>query len=377
MSDDKRISIPASAWGDPGLTAVAFAAGAQFDNVGFLRGDQEILSAINFELRPREIICLVGPSGCGKTTVLRLLGGAERVSSGRITIDRKIVSDKNHFIAPERRHVGMVFQDYALFPHLSVMDNVLFGLNKIEKSAAHAQAVNALQRVGLIEKAKAFPNTLSGGEQQRVALARAIAPRPSILLLDEPFSSLDQRLRDEVRTQTLAVLRETRASCVIVTHDPEEALALADRVIVMRSGRIIQIGTPEDIYKNPIDSETAEFFSLCNIVDAEQSQEGLLTPFGIIPQPQQADRNLKNYRVILRLHALEPCAPSEGRACLVKEKIYEGEFTRLSLLPEGMEKLFWARVPSHMAVKLGDQKRFKINPEHSIVFPLAHGEDRP
>lgn len=190
MTDAANTSLSVQAWGDPGLTAVAFAAGAQFDDVGFMRGDHEILKSISFELRPREIICLVGPSGCGKTTVLRLLGGAERISEGRITIDRKIVSDRNHFIPPERRNVGMVFQDFALFPHMSVMDNVLFGLNKIEAKAARAQANNALQRVGLAHKAKAFPNMLSGGEQQRVALARAIAPRPSILLLDEPFSAL-------------------------------------------------------------------------------------------------------------------------------------------------------------------------------------------
>lgn len=273
MTDAANTSLSVQAWGDPGLTAVAFAAGAQFDDVGFMRGDHEILKSISFELRPREIICLVGPSGCGKTTVLRLLGGAERISEGRITIDRKIVSDRNHFIPPERRNVGMVFQDFALFPHMSVMDNVLFGLNKIEAKAARAQANNALQRVGLAHKAKAFPNMLSGGEQQRVALARAIAPRPSILLLDEPFSSLDRRLRDEVRTETLAVLRETRASCVIVTHDPEEALALADRVMVMRQGRIVQIGTPEEIYKKPVDPQTAEFSAPAILLKCEKVQQ--------------------------------------------------------------------------------------------------------
>lgn len=370
MNDVVNTSLSTHTWGDPGLTAVAFAAGAKFDGVGFVRGENVILESISFELRPREIICLVGPSGCGKTTVLRLLGGAERVSTGRITIDRKIVSDKNHFIPPERRNVGMVFQDFALFPHLSVMDNVLFGLNKIEAKAARAQAANALQRVGLAHKAQFFPNTLSGGEQQRVALARAIAPRPSILLLDEPFSSLDQRLRDEVRTETLAVLRETRASCVIVTHDPEEALALADRVMVMRKGRIVQIGTPEEIYKNPVDPQTAEFFSPCNIVDARKTSAGFETPFGTITRSDHLPLN-GLYRLILRLHALEPCSSNEGRACLVKEKIYEGEFTRLSLIPAGMERIFHARIPSHISIRTGEQKYFKINPEHTVLFPLA------
>lgn len=358
-------------WGDPGLTAVAFAAGAQFDTVSFTRGQHEILKSISFELRPREIICLVGPSGCGKTSILRLLGGAERVSSGRIAIDRKIVSDKNHFIPPERRNVGMVFQDFALFPHMTVMDNVLFGLNKIEPKAAHAQAANALQRVGLAHKAAAFPNTLSGGEQQRVALARAIAPRPSILLLDEPFSSLDQRLRDEVRIQTLAVLRETRSSCVIVTHDPEEALGLADRLIVMRSGQIVQIGTPEEIYKTPVDAETAAFFSPCNLIDAERTDDGLKTPFGLIPIRKADDTSAPLARVILRLHALEPCAPHEGRACLVKDHIYEGEFTRLTLIPEGLDTRFLARVPSHLTMKNGDLSHFRINPDHVVIFPLG------
>lgn len=358
------------AWGSPGLTAVAFAAGAQFEDVGFTRGETDILKSISFELKPREIICLVGPSGCGKTSVLRLLGGAERRSSGRITIDRKIVSDANHFIPPERRNVGMVFQDFALFPHMRVLDNVLFGLNKIEAKAARALANNALQRVGMAHKANANPNTLSGGEQQRVALARAIAPRPSILLLDEPFSNLDQRLRDDVRAQTLAVLRETRASCIIVTHDPEEALSLADRVILMRKGQIVQIGTPEEIYRSPVDPQVAEFFSPCNIVDARKTITGYETPFGFVTRKDDTMPLERSYRLILRLHALEPCSSSEGRACLVKDKTYEGEFTRLSLIPAGLEQVFHARIPSHIPVNAGDHCYFKINAQHTISFPL-------
>lgn len=366
MSVETGSQLSSGQWGEPGLTAVAFAAGAEFDRVFFRKQKHEILSDISFELRPREIICLVGPSGCGKTSVLRLLGGAERVSSGRITIDRKIVSDHNHFIPPEKRRVGMVFQDFALFPHLTVMENILFGLNKVETVAAQAQAANALQRVGLTHKAKSFPSALSGGEQQRVALARAIAPRPSILLLDEPFSSLDQRLRDEVRTQTLSVLRETRSSCVIVTHDPEEALALADRLIVMRHGKIVQIGTPDAIYSHPVDHETAAFFSPCAVIEGKRSDGRIETAFGSVPS-SHAQHN-ESVSVVLRLHALEPCRSDQGCPCFVREKIFEGAYSRISLIPQGLDRPIWARIPSGTPIESGETHNFKVNPLHVVVF---------
>jgi len=366
MSDEPETQPSSEQWGEPGLTAAAFAAGVKFDRVYFCKEKREILSNVTFELLPREIICLVGPSGCGKTSILRLLGGAENVSSGSITIDHKVVSDVDHFVPPEKRRVGMVFQDYALFPHLTVIENIQFGLNKIEAVAAKAQAANALERVGLSHKARSFPSALSGGEQQRVALARSIAPRPSILLLDEAFSSLDKRLRDEVRTQTLSVLRETRSSCIIVTHDPEEALSLADRLIVMRQGRIVQIGTPDIIYHQPVDYETAVFFSQCTIIEGERIPNGIKTVFGILPDVRPFDD--VRVKIALRLHSLEPCPPEEGCLCLVKEKIFEGAFSRIRLIPQGLDLLIWVRIASDTVIKIGDIHNFKINPLHTLLF---------
>ena len=367
MFGNSKLMINDPAWGHAGLTAVSFASSAKFDKVCFIRNKHEIIKSASFELGLREIICLVGPSGCGKTTILRLLAGAERASSGCITIDQNVVSDRSHFSPPERRNVGIVFQDYLLFPHMSVIDNVLYGLHKFDKFSAQILAMNALERVGLREKIAYLPQALSGGEQQRVALARAIAPRPAIMLLDEPFSSLDQKLRREVRKHTFAILRETRSSCIIVTHDPEEALAFADRIIVMREGRIIQIGSPVEVYQSPVNREVAEYFSVCNILNARRTSQGIETPIGVIPY-NDINKTFNGSQVLFRLLALEPCDPSTGHICRVEGKIFEGEFTRLRIVVDDSFQPLWTLIPSTLAAKIGDYHHFRINPEQVIYL---------
>ena len=255
-------------WGHRGTAGTAFAAGLTFDGVACSFDGQLVLRDISFSVEPGEVVSLLGQSGSGKTTLLRIAAGIERQTAGSVLINDRAVSSDRLFIPPEKRSVGLMFQDYALFPHLSILKNVMFGLTDLPSKASETEARSALSRVGLADYAEHYPHMLSGGQQQRVALARAIAPRPSILLMDEPFSGLDNRLRDRVRDETLAVLREIGATCIIVTHDPEEALRMSDRIVLLRDGRIVQYAKPEALYYHPADLWVARFFSDLNEVEA-------------------------------------------------------------------------------------------------------------
>ncbi len=235
------------------------------------------------------MLCLLGHSGCGKSTLLRLAAGLERPAAGRIVMDRREVAGPTRFVPPEKRGVGLMFQDYALFPHMTILANVMFGLTSLDRASGETAARAALARVGLEDYAEDYPHALSGGEQQRVALARAIVPRPSVLLMDEPFSGLDKRLRDSVRDETLAVLRETRATAVVVTHDPEEAMRMADRIALLRKGRLVQVDRPEALYARPADLMAARFFSELNEFEGVAKGGDVETPFGRFPAPGHGD----------------------------------------------------------------------------------------
>ncbi len=227
-------------------------------------GRKIALQDIDLDVQPGEIVALLGQSGCGKTTLLRIAAGVDAPTSGRVLLDGREVASPTVFVPPEKRSVGLMFQDYALFPHLTVQKNVMFGLTALDRKARAEEARAALARVGLLHLADSYPHEISGGEQQRVALARAIVPRPGVLLMDEPFSGLDSRLRDSVRADTLSVLREAGATAVIVTHDPEEAMRMSDRIVLMRNGRIVQHGGAEDLYDRPNSLFVARFFSALN-----------------------------------------------------------------------------------------------------------------
>ena len=222
---------------------------------------------LGLSVEPEELVCLLGPSGCGKTTALRITAGLEPLQRGRILMDGETVAGDGIDVPPEDRNVGLVFQDYALFPHLSVSGNVAFGLTRSRAAERRARTREALQQVGMADYSDAYPHRLSGGEQQRVALARALAPDPKIMLLDEPFSGLDLQLRKQVRDETLHVLKKSGAATLMVTHDPEEAMFMADRVALMRAGRLIQVGRPSELYFAPQDAFVAGFFGDVNRLD--------------------------------------------------------------------------------------------------------------
>ncbi len=239
---------------------------------------------LNLEVASGEIVALLGPSGCGKTTTLRLIAGFERPDTGVIGINHQTVAGPGAWVPPEKRGVGMVFQDYALFPHLTVQQNVGFGLNGHKPAHVTDTIEHLLQLTGLARLGERYPHELSGGERQRVALARALAPEPVLLLLDEPFSNLDADRRAVIREQVRAILRTQQATAIFVTHDQEEALFMGDRIAVMNEGWIRQIGQPEDIFHAPATRLVADFMGSTDFLPGEVTEGGILTEIGLIPQ---------------------------------------------------------------------------------------------
>jgi iron(III) transport system ATP-binding protein len=243
-------------------------------------GGLRALAGISLALDRGELVCVVGPSGCGKTTLLRLIAGFEELQIGKIKIGGRLVAEPGLGLPPEQRGIGIVFQDYALFPHLDVRDNVSFGLASLGPAERTKRIEYVLQQVGLWELRGSFPHQLSGGEQQRLALARALAPNPPVMLLDEPFSNLDPRLRDQVRDDTLHVLRGRDAATLMVTHDPIEAMFMADRIVVMRRGQVEQVGPPEQIYFQPATAFVARFFGETDRILTKVKKGIVPTAFG-------------------------------------------------------------------------------------------------
>jgi iron(III) transport system ATP-binding protein len=270
-------------WGKRNSTGVVIASSMSFENINYNTGGTDILKDISLNVEPGEVLCLLGPSGSGKTTLLRIAAGLIEDATGSIKIDGRTIADHKTFIQPDKRGVGLVFQDYALFPHLTILQNVEFGLTALSKSEAKTQAMRILSRVGLDDRASQYPHVLSGGEQQRVALARALAPRPGILLMDEPFSGLDSRLRDSIREQTIDLLRETRSTAIIVTHDAEEALRVGDHVALIQDGKLVQYGEAKDLYYRPANLFAAGFFSEINVIPSNASNGIATTVFGDCP----------------------------------------------------------------------------------------------
>lgn len=239
---------------------------------------------LDLEIRHGEILALLGPSGCGKTTTLRLIAGFERPDGGSIMINERLVADDEIFVPPEKRGVGMVFQEYALFPHLTVLENVAFGLHGKSKAKKQAIALSNLKLVGLQGLADRFPHELSGGQRQRIALARALAPHPFLILLDEPLSNMDADLRTQLREEVRVILKGIKATAVFVTHDQEEAMYIGDRIAVMNQGRVEQIGTPEQIFHEPTNRFVAEFMGSTDFLPGIVRKKGIETEVGVIQQ---------------------------------------------------------------------------------------------
>ncbi|PZN52937.1 MAG: ABC transporter ATP-binding protein [Proteobacteria bacterium] len=283
-----------------------------------------------------EVVSLVGHSGCGKSTLLRLIAGVETVDGGQIFLEGGEVNGPQTFVEPEARNIGFVFQDYALFPHLTVRDNILFGLKRLSRQKAASYAADAIERVGVQHLVDRYPHTLSGGEQQRVALARALAPRPKIVLMDEPFSNLDHGLREKVRTETLALLKSLNTTVIMVTHDPQEALSSVDRVVLMRAGRIVQQGSPYDLHDRPNSAYAAEFFCAFNRIPGIYRDGTLKTPIGNFPQKLDLQPD-SAATLFVRPQAITVSLEQGDLPARIEQRIFQGEVEQIILRVEGLD----------------------------------------
>lgn len=287
------------------------------------RADLPAVAHVSLSIYPGELVALLGPSGCGKSTTLRLIAGLEQPDAGEIWLNGTLVASASVATPPEARRLGMVFQDYALFPHLTVAENVGFALHRMPSRERQAHVGEALELVNLAAFASRYPHQLSGGQQQRVALARALAPRPPVVLLDEPFSNLDAALRSQMRDDLRDILSRAGATAVFVTHDQAEALALGDRIALLNNGQIEQIGAPDTLFQSPRTRFVAQFMGQADFVPATVTSTGLETELGMLTQ-QVALPVGSTVEVLVRYDdvTLSPAANTNAR---VVGRTYEGE----------------------------------------------------
>ncbi|MEO1101285.1 MAG: ABC transporter ATP-binding protein [Pseudomonadota bacterium] len=308
-------------------------------NVTRSYGEDTVVDAVSLALEPGAVTALLGGSGAGKSTLLRLLAGLEPVDAGEVRLGGQVLSSRRKTVPAEKRRVGLVFQDFALFPHLTAAENVAFGLAHLEKGAARQEADAWLGRLGLSARAGAYPHQLSGGEQQRVSIARALAPKPAAILMDEPFSGLDPALREAVRDSALAVVRAAGIPALLVTHDAHEAMISADRLAVMRAGRVVQAGLPEEVYSSPVDIETAAALGPVNVFHARTDATGqAATPFGTISAPAYpggtaVEIAVREEAVLLKQDGIPARVEAVARAGpLVRVTLMSGDFRGFALV---------------------------------------------
>lgn len=309
----------------------------RFGNVGAVDG-------VSIDLATGEHLALIGPSGCGKSTILLMVAGLLRPDGGEIRIGDRLAAGRGAWIEPDRRRVGMVFQDYALFPHLTVSANIAFGIDRLPKPDRRKRVEEVLALVGLEALSGRYPHELSSGQQQRVALARSLAPDPAVVLLDEPFSNLDRTLRESLRLETKAVLRRAGATAVLVTHDHSEALGFGDRVAVMRSGHVLQIGSPEELYDFPEDEFVATFLGSADFLPAQRSSGGValsdVGPIGPLDLPPEGE-----LAVMVRPHEVTFEADASGPATIAGLE-YQGATVLYELALDSGPHLSCRRSPS-------------------------------
>lgn len=329
-------------------------------------GELQTLRGVTLAAEPGEVLCLLGPSGSGKTTLLRIAAGIEPLDRGRLVLNDHEIAGPEINLPPERRGIGLMFQDFALFPHLTILDNVRFGLTALSGADSRREAMAALERVGMAEYAANYPHALSGGEQQRVALARALAPRPAVLLMDEPFSGLDSRLKDSVRAETLAILREARATAVVVTHDAEEAMRMGDRIALLRDGALVQLGTAEDLYHRPVNLFAAGFFSEINVFDAVVSGAVAQTPLGPVTTAGLADG--AEVSVAVRLPGVEITETPCGVPARVVARRFLGVEELITLAVAGGDKPIDARIRAGQLRSGARDVSVTVNQRDILVF---------
>ncbi len=339
-------------------------------------GGRRVVDDVNLTVMPGQVTCLLGPSGCGKSTTLRIVAGVEMQSSGTIYVDGKLVCDTVYRLPPEQRNIGLMFQDFALFPHLTVAQNVAFGLKGRKPSD---RVHDLLAKVGMTRHADDYPHQLSGGEQQRVALARALAPAPQIMLMDEPFSGLDDRLRDDIRDETLEVLKSEGTAVLLVTHEPGEAMRMADEIALMREGRIVQQGAPYNIYNSPVDLEASAFFSDINVIRGKVEGALTKTAFGQflapgVPDGTEVDIGIRPQHIKIDFdrggRGPNP-TPEDGTAArgVVERARFMGASSLVEFRMDFDGSILKAIVPSVFLPKPGMPLWLMIRRDRCFVFP--------
>ena len=347
-----------------------------YDRVG-------VIDEVSFTVAPGELVGLLGPSGSGKTTLLRLVAGLEGLQEGRILINGQPVADGVVHVPAERRGVGLVFQEGALFPHLTVAENVAFGLAALKGAEKRGRALEVLEQVGMAAYAGSYPHVLSGGQQQRVALARALAPAPRLLLLDEPFTGLDAKLRGQIRDETLHILKDSGTTTLIVTHDPEEAMYMVDRIVLLSDGSIAQSGVPEELYCHPISTFVAEFFSSINRISGVVKGNSIETPFGLVAAGEMPDGT--EVDVLIRPEAV--CVTPLGTGgeggdgdavearVITARRLRRASYIHLWIGNfEGEHLHFHSRVPARYLPR--DDETVNVRLDHSQIFIFPADEAR-
>ncbi|WP_069790255.1 ABC transporter ATP-binding protein [Cyanobacterium sp. IPPAS B-1200] len=338
----------------------------------FNQNQAPAVNQVSFELRKGELLGLLGPSGCGKTTLLRMIAGFEKPNDGQIDLAGEVVSGDGFWVVPEKRQTGMVFQDYALFPHLTVADNIAFGLKskkpRFSRVDIKQRVAEILNLVGLGGLEKRYPHQLSGGQQQRIALARAIAPEPELILLDEPLSNLDVQVRERLRHEIRTILKSTNTAAIFVTHDQEEAMAIADTIGVMHNGNLEQLDTPENLYVKPQSRFVAEFVTQANFVEAKRGKDNIWsTELGeleldITSTYDIGELMFRQEDVIL--------SPDDKSPTIVQEREFLGREYRYCLqTPSG--KRVHARTNASTQLPVGTKVKLNISPECARIFPAA------
>lgn len=329
-----------------------------------------VVDEVSFQLAPGEILGLLGPSGCGKTTLLRMIAGFEQPTTGTITLGGDMVASASRLLPPEKRNTGMVFQDYALFPHLNIAKNIAFGLNKrrLNKKQIKQRIDEVLTLIGLEGLEKRYPHQLSGGQQQRVALARALAPQPALILLDEPLSNLDVQVRVRLRHEIRQILKATGITAIFVTHDQEEALAICDRIGVMSQGKIEQLGTPEAIYTRPASRFVAEFVTQANFIPAQRQGQLLITEIGVW-ELTSSQETVSQGDLMVRQEDISLKADDTAKVVISDRQFLGREYRYCLQTPSGGQ--IHARTTLHTQLEVGTKVQLAIASQSAQIFPAV------
>lgn len=342
-----------------------------FKNISYAYGDTPVLHDLSFEVKSGEITCLLGPSGGGKSTLLRLAAGIETVQVGRVEVDGELMASESFYLAPEKRPVGLMFQENALFPHMTIEQNVAFGLNHLSATDSAKRVKELLAMVGLSDYGQRYPHALSGGQQQRVALVRSLAPQPRVLLMDEPYASIDITLRRSLREAARHTLKHSETTSVMVTHDPPEAMEMADTIAVLDAGKIVQVGSPQTLYEQPAAATVAALFGDAQRIDAKRDGHTLKTLYGDIAlSPSLTERmDFTDCELVVRPMGLSLNSDATSRLRVVDLR-YIGEAWIAFILPEGAPP---AEAPLRVLVKhsLNLGERVALQAANSGCFVYA------